>query len=49
MPHVAELDDHEADQVVALILPKFVEHSGLDAVTFQTMQRAEEERLATRH
>jgi hypothetical protein len=50
---LAELDGCQADQLVDLILPKFIEHSGLDAITFQTivhaMHRAEEERLATRH
>ena len=31
---LAKLDDCKADQVVDLILPKCVEHSGLDAVNF---------------
>jgi hypothetical protein len=41
------------DALADLILPKFIERSGLDAVTFRAMVRAmhrlDEERLATRH
>jgi hypothetical protein len=32
---LAALDGYQADQVVGLILPKFVEHSGLDASLFR--------------
>jgi hypothetical protein len=50
---VAELRDAEMDVLADLIQPKFIERSGLDAVTFRAMvramHRAEEERLATRH
>jgi hypothetical protein len=50
---VADLRDAEMDALADLVLPKFIEHSGLDAVTFQTivqaMHRLEEDRLATRH
>ena len=50
---VAELRGAEMDGLADLILPKFIERSGLDAVTFRAMVRAmhrlDEERLATRH
>jgi hypothetical protein len=49
MMDAAELTDAEMDALADLVLAKFIEHSGLDAVTFQTMHRAEEERLGTRH
>jgi hypothetical protein len=50
---VAELTDAEMDALADLILPKFIERSGLDVVTFRAVMRAmhrlEEERHATRH
>jgi hypothetical protein len=50
---VADLTDAECDALADLVLPKFIECSGLGAVTFQTivraMHRAEEERSSTRH
>jgi hypothetical protein len=50
---VVELRDAEMDALADLVLPKFIERSGLDAVTFRAtvraMHRLDEERLATRH
>jgi hypothetical protein len=50
---LAVLDDCQADQVVDLILPKFIPNSGLNARAFQAIvsevHRDDRERVATRH
>jgi len=50
---LAVLDDCQADQVVDLILPKFIPNSGLNARAFQAiaseMHRDNRERVATRN